>query len=62
MQSAAPTSAPAVVDAFTNESHKRKSFDDIDQDKMVTLEARIKAIEGVDLYQYMPYKCVWSRM
>jgi hypothetical protein len=38
------------VDAFTNESHKTKSFDDIDQDKKVALKARIKAIKEVDLY------------
>jgi len=43
-----PTPAPAVIDAFANESHKTKSSDDID--KMAALEARIRAIEGVDLY------------
>jgi hypothetical protein len=41
---------PAVADAFINESHETKPSDDIDQDKMTALEARIRAIEGVDLY------------
>jgi hypothetical protein len=45
-----PTLAPAVIDPFANESHKTNSSNDIDQDKMAALEARIKAIEGVDLY------------
>jgi hypothetical protein len=43
-----PAPTPAVIDAFANESHKTKSSDDID--KMAALEARIRAIEGVDLY------------
>jgi len=43
-----PAPTPAVIDAFANESHKTKSSDDID--KMSALEARIRAIEGVDLY------------
>jgi hypothetical protein len=42
--------APAVIDPFANESHKTKSSNDIDQDKMAALEARIRVIEGVDLY------------
>jgi len=50
VQSTTPAPTPAVADAFTNESHKTKPSDDIDQDKMVALEARIRAIEGVDLY------------
>jgi len=41
---------PAVVYTFANESHKTRSSNNIDQDKMATLEARIRAIEGVDLY------------
>jgi hypothetical protein len=45
-----PTLAPAVIDLFANESHKTKSSNGIDQDKMAVLEARIRAIEGVDLY------------
>ena len=45
-----PTLAPAVIDPFANESHKTKSSNGIDQDKMAVLEARIRAIEGVDLY------------
>lgn len=44
----APTSA--VVDVFVNESHKTKSSEDTDQDKMVALEAKIRVIEGGDLY------------
>ena len=36
--------------AFANESHKAKSSDSIDQDKMEALEARIRVVEGVDLY------------
>jgi hypothetical protein len=50
VQSATPVPAPAVMDAFANESHKAKSSDSIDQDKMEALEARIRVIEGVDLY------------
>jgi len=42
--------APAVIDPFANKSHKTKSSNGIDQDKMAALEARIRAIEGVDLY------------
>lgn len=45
-----PRTISIGVDAFTNKSHKTKSFDDIDQDKMVALKARIRAIKGVDLY------------
>ncbi|XP_073262693.1 uncharacterized protein [Populus alba] len=44
----APT--PPVINPFANESHKTKSSNGIGQDKMVALEARIRAIEGVDLY------------
>ena len=50
MQSTARTPAPIVIDAFANESHNTKSSNDIDQDKMAALEARIRAIKGVDLY------------
>jgi hypothetical protein len=50
VQSTTPVPTPVVADAFANESHKTKPFDDIDQDKMAVLEARIRAIEGVDLY------------
>jgi hypothetical protein len=45
-----PAPAPAVIYPFANESHKTKSSNDIDQDKVRALEARIRAIEGVDLY------------
>jgi len=41
---------PIVVDTFTNEFYKTKSSDDIEQNKMAMLEAKIKAIKGVDLY------------
>ena len=50
VQSIMPTLASTGVDAFANESHKRKSFEDIARHKMATLEARIRVIEGVDLY------------
>jgi hypothetical protein len=50
MHSMPSAPAPAVIDPFANESHKTKSFNGIDQDKMTALEARIRAIEGVDLY------------
>jgi hypothetical protein len=50
VQSTTPTSALAVMDAFANESHKTKSSDGIDQDKIMVLEVRIRFIEGVDLY------------
>jgi len=50
MQPVTPVPTPAVVDAFANESQKTKSSNDIDQDNMVALEARIRAIEGVGLY------------
>jgi hypothetical protein len=45
-----PAPTPAVIDPFANESHRTKSSNGIDQDKMAALEARIRAIEGVDLY------------
>jgi hypothetical protein len=38
------------MDAFANESHKAKSSDSINQDKTTVLEARIRVIEGVNLY------------
>jgi hypothetical protein len=38
------------MNAFANESHKAKSYDSIDQDKMEALEAKIRIIEEVDLY------------
>jgi hypothetical protein len=50
VQLTTPASAPAVIDAFANESHKAKSSYSNDQDKMEALEARIRVIEGVDLY------------
>jgi hypothetical protein len=45
-----PAPAPAIIDPFANESHKTTSSNGIDQDKMAALEARIRAIEGADLY------------
>jgi hypothetical protein len=39
------TSTPIVLDTFTNESHKTKSSDDIDEDEMTILESRSRAIE-----------------
>jgi hypothetical protein len=50
VQSATPAPAPTVMDAFANESHKAKSSDSINQDKTTVLEARIRVIEGVNLY------------
>jgi len=50
VQSVTPVPAPVVMDAFVNESHKAKSSDNIDLDKMMALEARIRVIEGVDVY------------
>jgi hypothetical protein len=50
MHSMPPAPTPAVIDPFANESHRTKSSNGIDQDKMAALEARIRAIEGVDLY------------
>jgi len=45
-----PVPAPIIINTFINETHIIRSSNDIDQDKMTTLEARIRAIEGVDLY------------
>jgi hypothetical protein len=50
VQSTTPAPAPAVIDAFANESHQAKSSDGLNQEKIATLEARIKFIEGVNLY------------
>jgi hypothetical protein len=44
----APTSA--VMNTFSNKSHKARSSDSIDQDKMAALKAIIKIVERVDLY------------
>jgi len=44
LHSMSPAPAPAVIDPFANESHKTKSSNGIDQDKMTALEARIRAI------------------
>jgi len=38
VQSTALAPAPVIVDAFSNKSHKTKSSDDIDQDKMAALK------------------------
>jgi hypothetical protein len=38
------------VDAFFNESHKIKYSNDVDYDKIIASETRVKTIEGVDLY------------
>jgi hypothetical protein len=48
IQSAAPTQTLTFMDSFANESHKTKSFNDID--KMTVLKAKIRVIEEVDLY------------
>lgn len=58
-----PTLVLAVVNAFTNESHKTKSSEDIDHDKIATLDNRVRAIKGVDMYDpIQAVKCVWSRI
>jgi hypothetical protein len=41
---------PTAIDAFASESWKTKSHEDIDYEKIPRLEARVKAIEGADLY------------
>jgi len=55
-----PVPAPAIIDPFANESHKTTSSNGIDQDKMAALEARIRAIEGADLYNVVrvPEMCL----
>jgi len=50
VQSPTPALALTVMEASTNESHKAKSSNSIDQAKIEALEARLKVIEGVDLY------------
>jgi len=40
----------AATKAFASKSQKTKSPKDIDYDKITTLEARVKAIEGANLY------------
>jgi len=50
VQLATPAPAPTVMEASANESHKAKSYDSIDQAKIEALEAKLKVIEGVDLY------------
>jgi len=50
VQSATPVPTSTVIEAYANESHKAKSSDNIDQDKIEALEARIKFIEEGQLY------------
>ena len=50
MQLTTLVSTPIIINTFTNETHIIRLSNDIDQDKMTALEARIRAIEGVDLY------------
>ena len=50
VQSATPAPAPTIMEASANESHEAKSSDSIDQDKIKALEAKLKVIEGLDLY------------
>jgi hypothetical protein len=50
MHSATLAPTPEVMDTFANESHKARSSDSIDQDKMVALEARIRvAVWAVEM-------------
>jgi hypothetical protein len=44
------TLTPVVIDTLVSESLKKKSYENIDQDKMEALEAKIRAIKGVYLY------------
>ena len=50
VHSTPPAPTPTITYPFANESHKTKSSNGIDQDKMAALEAWIRAIKGVDLY------------
>lgn len=50
MQLTTLVSTPIIINTFTNETHIIRLSNDIDQDKMTALEARIRAIKGVDLY------------
>jgi hypothetical protein len=50
VQSIIHVSTQAVINAFANETLKTNSSEDIDYNKIVMLEARVWAIEGVDLY------------
>lgn len=47
------TLALKTVHAFINESHKIKFFENIDHDKIAALEARVRVIKGVDLYDHV---------
>jgi hypothetical protein len=53
MQSTIPVSTLVVMDVFTNKPHRVKSSEDIDHDKITTLDARVRAIEGVNLYDHV---------
>jgi hypothetical protein len=50
VQSVTPTPALTVMEASANESYQAKSSDNINQAKIEVLEARLKVIEEVDLY------------
>jgi hypothetical protein len=50
VESTTPAPASIVMEAYANKSHKAKSSDSIDQDKIEALEARIKFIEEGQLY------------
>ena len=54
VQSTTPTPIPvSLAETFANESHKAQLSDNTDQDKMVMLETRIRAIKGAYLYDPM---------
>jgi hypothetical protein len=38
------------MDAFANEFHKTKYFEDVDYDKIIALEVKVRSIRGIDLY------------
>ena len=50
MQSTILAQVLVVGDAFTNESYKTKCSEGIGNDKITMLEARVRVIKGVDLY------------
>jgi hypothetical protein len=53
VQSIIHVSTQTVIDTFANEMLKTNSSEDIDYNKIVLLEARVWAIEGVDLYDHV---------
>lgn len=50
VQPTVPAPVAKTVDAYATESYKLKYFEDIVYDKIATLQAKVRAIKGVDLY------------